>query len=93
VPPKRNSHLASLDSLRSNPRQWLSELFDHYPIAKTELLTTEDIDFFINLCRRGGLKPVNYVPVIDSDLEFWFKRDSLWQSENLELVHEQDVGM
>ena len=32
------------------------------------------------------------MPIIDKDLQFWFKKDSLWQSEHLEFVQDQDVG-
>jgi fatty acid synthase subunit beta len=55
------------------------------------LLGSEDVDYFVQLCRKRGLKPVPYVPIIDKDLEYWFKKDSLWQSENLWAVQDQDV--
>ena len=43
--------------------------------------------FFINLCAdlRNG-KPVNFVPEVDGFLEYWFKKDSLWMSEELDAV-------
>ena len=32
------------------------------------------------------------MPSLDDNFEFWFKKDSLWQSEDLEAVVDQDVG-
>ncbi|KAG6979977.1 Fatty acid synthase subunit beta [Fusarium oxysporum f. sp. conglutinans] len=31
-------------------------------------------------------KPVNFIPVLDENFEFYFKKDSLWQSEDLDAV-------
>lgn len=39
-----------------------------------------------------GQKPVPFVPSLDENFEYWFKKDSLWQSEDLEAVVGQDVG-
>jgi len=47
---------------------------------------------FLLLCQRRGQKPVPFVPYLDENFEFWFKKDSLWQSEDLEAVVGQDVG-
>lgn len=58
--------------------------------ASTTRIYSDDVSFFMNLCRRRGQKPVNFVPRLDSDFETWFKKDSLWQSENLEAVPDQD---
>ncbi|KAF1774831.1 HotDog domain [Phytophthora cactorum] len=46
--------------------------------------------FFLDLCRTGG-KPVNFVPVIDTEFKTWFKKDSLWYSEDLDAVPERDA--
>ena len=56
-------------------------------------MADEDVAFFLDLCKdlRNG-KPVNFVPVIDSDLDFWFKKDSLWCSEDLDAVPGRDAG-
>ena len=47
---------------------------------------------FLLLCQRRGQKPVPFVPCLDDNFEFFFKKDSLWQSEDLEAVVDQDVG-
>lgn len=58
--------------------------------AITEILDPEVVDFFVMLCKRRGRKPVNFIPKFDADFETWFKKDSLWQSENLDVVVDQD---
>lgn len=35
---------------------------------------------------------MNFVPVIAEDLDFWFKKDSLWYSEDLDAVQGGDAG-
>jgi fatty acid synthase subunit beta len=55
------------------------------------ILCEEDYDFFLDLCSKGG-KPVNFIPIIDGDLSLWFKKDSLWYSEDLGGVPEADPG-
>lgn len=60
------------------------------PEAMRELLHPEVVEYFMSLCRRRGQKPVNFIPRLDADFETWFKKDSLWQAENLETVIGQD---
>ena len=60
------------------------------PCIAGSLVTEEDADYFIHLCKFGG-KPVNFIPIIDGDLETWFKKDSLWYSEDLAAVPERDA--
>ena len=61
-----------------------------YPQARNELLYPEDVSFFIGLCKRRGQKPVNFIPRLDEDFETWFKKDSLWQMEDLDAVIDRD---
>ncbi|KAF9890443.1 hypothetical protein FE257_005848 [Aspergillus nanangensis] len=67
-------------------------LFERYPHANNDVITTEDAEYVIELSRRRGQKPVPYIVQFDEDFEYWFKKDSLWQSERLEAVPDQDVG-
>ncbi|KAL4902745.1 hypothetical protein BDW74DRAFT_169333 [Aspergillus multicolor] len=67
-------------------------LFTRYPQAKNEAITAADADYFVLLSRRRGQKPVPYIVALDEEFEYWFKKDSLWQSERLEAVPGQDVG-
>lgn len=90
--PALESQLGPIDALRTNPHAYLTRVVSQlYTDASTQLLASEDIDFFISLCRQRGRKPVNFVPVIDKDLSYWFKKDSLWQSEDVEAVPDADV--
>lgn len=90
---KTESRLGSVELLSANPHEFLTQVVSElYPDASSQLLSAEDIDYFISLCRQRGRKPVNFVPVIDKDLSYWFKKDSLWQSEDIEAVQDGDVG-
>ncbi len=82
--------------------QSYSELDDPYPIVDSvlktypesdeQLISAQDVQHFLLLCQRRGQKPVPFVPSLDDNFEFFFKKDSLWQSEDLEAVVDQDVG-
>nr|DAA05950.1 TPA_exp: fatty acid synthase beta subunit [Thermomyces lanuginosus] len=63
-----------------------------YPEASTQLINAQDVQHFLLLCQRRGQKPVPFVPALDENFEYWFKKDSLWQSEDIEAVYGQDVG-
>ena len=63
-----------------------------FPEADEQLINAQDCQHFILLCQRRGQKPVPFVPCLDDTFEFFFKKDSLWQSEDLEAVVDQDVG-
>lgn len=63
-----------------------------YPEADRQLINAQDVQHFLLLCQRRGQKPVPFVPALDANFEVWFKKDSLWQSEDLEAVVGQDVG-
>ncbi|KAH9885879.1 fatty acid synthase beta subunit [Xylariomycetidae sp. FL2044] len=60
--------------------------------ATSQLMNAQDCEYFIRLCKRAGQKPVPFVPRLDGDFEVWFKKDSLWQSEDLDSVVDQDPG-
>ncbi|PGH20055.1 hypothetical protein AJ80_03705 [Polytolypa hystricis UAMH7299] len=59
---------------------------------REQLIGTQDAQYFLQLCKRRGQKPVPFIPVLDEDFEMYFKKDSLWQSEDLQAVVDQDVG-
>eukprot|EP01135_Chromosphaera_perkinsii_P010233 Nk52_evm6s2062 gene=Nk52_evmTU6s2062 len=74
-----------------SPRQFVERFFEYYPAAKEQLLTTEDVLYFLSLCKRRGQKPVPFIPILNEDFKVYFKKDSLWQSENLDAIVGQDV--
>ena len=75
----------------SEPSVMMDRISESYPEAETQLISAEDAQFFLSICRRRGQKPVTFIPVIDEQFETWFKKDSLWQSEDLDAVVDQDV--
>jgi fatty acid synthase subunit beta len=85
------SLIQSYDEL-TNPYPILDKVFKAYPEAEEQLINAQDVQHFLLLCQRRGQKPVPFVPVLDDTFEFFFKKDSLWQSEDLEAVVDQDVG-
>ncbi|KAJ2143604.1 fatty acid synthase alpha subunit Lsd1, partial [Coemansia sp. RSA 678] len=76
----------------NDPLISVAAILDAYPECHTQLLTSEDVQFFINLCMRPGQKPVPFIPLMDKDFHIWFKKDSLWQAEDVDAVADQDVG-
>lgn len=78
-------------SALDEPDALLEKLFNAYPASKDQYLNAQDVDYFLNLCQRPIQKPVPFVPVLDHRFEFFFKKDSLWQTEFLEAVVDEDV--
>lgn len=87
----RASSLVQNFNILDQPEKALEIVFNAYPVAKEQFLNAQDVDYFLTLCQRPTQKPVPFVPVLDQRFEFFFKKDSLWQSENLEAVVDQDV--
>lgn len=76
----------------NTPYPAVDNILAAYPEAATQLINAQDVHHFLQLCQRRGQKPVPFVPSLDENFEYWFKKDSLWQSEDLEAVVGQDVG-
>ncbi len=55
------------------------------------VLHPQDVAILFALFRRRGQKPVPFVPALDEHFETWFKKDCLWQAEDLDAVVDQDV--
>ncbi|KAK4456910.1 putative fatty acid synthase subunit beta [Cladorrhinum samala] len=85
------SHLQSYADL-DEPYSAVERILAHYPQAETQLINAQDVQHFLALCQRRGQKPVTFVPTLDQNFEFFFKKDSLWQSEDLGAVIDKDVG-
>ncbi|KAJ2079283.1 fatty acid synthase alpha subunit Lsd1 [Coemansia sp. RSA 988] len=83
--------LQSFEQINS-PYEQVAAILDAYPESHLQLLASEDIQFFINMCMRPGQKPVPFIPIMDKDFHIWFKKDSLWQAEDVDAVAGQDVG-
>jgi len=76
----------------NDPYPLVERVLQTYPEATVQLINAQDVQHFLLLCQRRGQKPTTFVPVLDDTFEFFFKKDSLWQSEDLEAVIDQDVG-
>ncbi|KAF2191011.1 beta subunit of fatty acid synthase [Zopfia rhizophila CBS 207.26] len=87
----KESMIQSYDELE-DPYPTVEKVLKAYPEAENQLINAQDVQHFLLLCQRRGQKPVPFVPVLDDSFEFFFKKDSLWQSEDLEAVVDQDVG-
>ena len=74
------------------PFETVERILAAYPQAETQIVNAHDIEHFLLLCMFPFQKPVPFVPIFDDNFEFYFKKDSLWQSEDLEAVPDQDVG-
>jgi fatty acid synthase subunit beta len=80
----------SASQLSTNPMSVIYDMCKAYPDLSSALIASEDVDFFMELCRTGG-KPVNFIPIVDKSFITWFKKDSLWYSEDLAGVPERDA--
>ena len=70
------------------PESAIATLLSRRPDAATVLLHPADATFFVELCKSPG-KPVNFVPVIDSDVRRWWRSDSLWQAHDARYTADQ----
>ena len=75
-----------------DPYKFLESFFAACPHARTLQIHPEDVYYIIRRCKERNQKPVNFVPALDEDFEFWFKKDSLWQSEDVDAVVDKDAG-
>ena len=89
--PGKSSLIQSYSEL-DEPYKVVDSVLKAYPDANDQLINAQDVQHFLLLCQRRGQKPVPFVPCLDENFEFFFKKDSLWQSEDLEAVVDQDVG-
>ena len=89
--PGRSSLIQNYSEL-DKPYEMVDKVLKAYPESTEQLINAQDVQHFLLLCQRRGQKPVPFVPCLDENFEFYFKKDSLWQSEDLEAVVDQDVG-
>ncbi|KAM0752633.1 fatty acid synthase [Meredithblackwellia eburnea MCA 4105] len=73
-----------------DPQAFLTKFLEQYPAAKEQILASADVAYFLAITQRPGQKPVPFIPVLDASFSIWFKKDSLWQAEDIEAVFDQD---
>ncbi|OGM42218.1 putative fatty acid synthase subunit beta [Aspergillus bombycis] len=89
---ERVSDVDATDKLDlSRPEQFVEQMQQLCPAATTRRLHPDDVRFFLTICKKRGRKPVNFIPALDEDFEYWFKKDSLWQSEDVDAIIDQDA--
>ncbi|PYI00383.1 beta subunit of fatty acid synthase [Aspergillus sclerotiicarbonarius CBS 121057] len=77
--------------LSESPTRFLGAFAVACPTAADDVLNPEDVSFFLIRCQMPGQKPVNFIPVLNEDFELYFKKDSLWQAEDIDAVVDQDA--
>ncbi|KAJ2084471.1 fatty acid synthase alpha subunit Lsd1 [Coemansia sp. RSA 988] len=80
----------ALELNKADPLGFHARLIEEYPTTETRLIMSEDVQFFLALCKRRGQKPVPFIPVLDVDFGVLLLKDTLWQSEDLDSVVGQD---
>ncbi|KAJ2731707.1 fatty acid synthase alpha subunit Lsd1 [Coemansia sp. BCRC 34962] len=81
------SKISTMPDIHDTPPTELEQVLTAmYPVAESQLLHSEDIQFLIGICKRRGQKPAPFIAVFDRDLADMFRKDSLWQSEDLDGV-------
>ncbi|KAJ3214628.1 3-oxoacyl-[acyl-carrier-protein] synthase [Dinochytrium kinnereticum] len=86
------SMIQSYSTLDLDPYTVFEAFFENFPEASEQTLTQEDVFHFLSITSYPWRKPVTFIPVFDDKFEFWLKKDSLWQSEDVEAVVGQDAG-
>ncbi|KAJ2806143.1 fatty acid synthase alpha subunit Lsd1, partial [Coemansia guatemalensis] len=75
---------------KADPLGFHAHLIEAYPATQTQLIMSEDVQFFVALCKRRGQKPVPFIPVLDVDFGVLLLKNTIWQSEDLDSVVDQD---
>ncbi|KAI9499770.1 hypothetical protein BX070DRAFT_255792 [Coemansia spiralis] len=85
-------HLVPLsqDLIGAEPVEYASLIVAQYPLAQTQLLASEDVQFFISMWKRRGQKPLPFIPVLDMHFGDLLQKDTYWQVEDLDAVVDQD---
>ena len=65
---------ARMDSNLDKPSTFVAGFFEKYPLATEQLLVHEDRSYFLDIVQRSGQKPAPFVPILDNNLEVWFKK-------------------
>eukprot|EP00915_Cephaloidophora_sp_WS-2016_P001664 GHVH01002295.1.p1 GENE.GHVH01002295.1~~GHVH01002295.1.p1 ORF type:complete len:4163 (+),score=693.88 GHVH01002295.1:342-12830(+) len=77
-----------MSSMMLDAHKALDSFMTLYPQCDADLVQILDAEFFLKVFKMPG-KPVNFVPNLE-EFSFWFKRDSLWFSEDEESLPHGD---
>ncbi|OGM44265.1 sterigmatocystin biosynthesis fatty acid synthase subunit beta [Aspergillus bombycis] len=87
-----NLEYLSRELLQLDPARFVRAFNTTCPAAVAEILNPEDVSFFLKQTKKDNQKPVNFIPALNDDFEYYFKKDSLWQSEDIDAVIGRDPG-
>lgn len=88
---KEAESVLSFNELKASPVQVLDKLDAEYPDSIKQLVNAYDNNYFLKLCANPMQKPVPFIPVLDERFETYFKKDSLFQCQNLNFVPGRDI--
>lgn len=74
-----------------NPAALLELVAETYPLLVKQLVNAYDVAYFLKLCLNPAQKPVPFVPILDERFEVYFKKDSLFQCQDLDFVPGRDI--
>ncbi|KAJ2830624.1 fatty acid synthase alpha subunit Lsd1 [Coemansia erecta] len=74
----------------TDPTAYTDMVAKLYPEVATELIRSEDAEYFAMLCKRRGQKPPLFMLDLGEDFGAEVQKDSIWQSEHLEAVVGED---
>eukprot|EP00661_Eupelagonemidae_sp_cell13_P005999 gene5999-2916_t len=83
--------MLATDAVLDSPLCFADALLDFHPPARSQPLCSEDVDYFMSLCATPRQKPVPFIPALDDRFVVWFKKDSLWQCEDVDAVVGRDA--
>ncbi|KAI8317842.1 DUF1729-domain-containing protein [Martensiomyces pterosporus] len=81
----------SCTQLDYDPFDFVVTVATTYPASQTQLIGSEDIQYFISLCQRRNQKPVPFIPRMDDNFHTWFMKHTTGQSEDLDTIVDQDA--
>jgi fatty acid synthase subunit beta len=82
----------AVEFLLASPLEAIDTICKQCDRIADHVISYRDARYFVLTCKSVGRKPPTFVPDIDEDFEYWFKKDSLWQSEDLASVIDEDAG-
>lgn len=81
----------SVECLSDNPATLPRDFEALFGSLAATSMYPEDCMILMALFQRQGIKPVPFIPCLDENFEKWFKKDTLWQSENIDSVFDSDI--
>ncbi|GMM38923.1 tetrafunctional fatty acid synthase subunit [Saccharomycopsis crataegensis] len=88
---KEGESILSVSELSASPKKVLAKVDAAFPDSLKQLVNAYDVIQFMKLCANPAQKPVPFIPALDERFETYFKKDSLFQCQNLNFVPDRDI--